>query len=130
MLIFMLCVYCYNLQQNTKTQKNEEILKKQQLACLWKLHGRKDKQREKDINQIYIQNLFPGKSLYPSFVDHTCTHNNVIKVCGREIIKIHHKVSQLTSGCWKADKLSDGSITYGFKVFTILNNLERRDIVL
>lgn len=37
----MLCVDCYDLQQNMKVQRKEET--KRKTGCLWKLHSRKDK---------------------------------------------------------------------------------------
>lgn len=37
----MVCVDCYDLQQNTKVLTKEEI--KRKTGCVWKLQGRKDK---------------------------------------------------------------------------------------
>lgn len=40
-MLNILCVDCYDLQQNTKVQTKEKI--KRKTGCLWKLHSRKDK---------------------------------------------------------------------------------------
>lgn len=79
------------------------------------------------MNQIYSQNLFPGKSLYQSFVDHTCSQ------CSKR--QWYRDAKHIPKGklfCewgWKFDKLSDDNITNRFNVFIMLNNLERRGIV-
>ena len=79
------------------------------------------------MNQIYSQNLFPGKSLYQSFVDHTCIQGNK-----RHWYRDPKHIPQRKLFCewgWKFDKLSDDNITHGLNMFTILNNLERRGTV-